>query len=95
MNVTSRALAIAAGLVAVMAIGLSPGAIASSIPPASIIHVPDDSCRNVRYDGWRRVVDASALPDMPSAHINAIVMMLAERASDLIRGHPPLAPLNV
>ena len=42
-----------------------------------------------------RVVDAAALPDMPSAHINAIVMMLAERASDLIRGRPPLAPLNV
>jgi hypothetical protein len=33
-----------------------------------------------------RVVDAAALPDMPSAHINAIVMMLAERASDLIPG---------
>jgi choline dehydrogenase-like flavoprotein len=42
-----------------------------------------------------RVVDAAALPDMPSAHINAIVMMLAERASDLIRGRQPLAPLNV
>ncbi len=42
-----------------------------------------------------RVVDAAALPDMPSAHINAIVMMLAERASDLIRGRPPLTPVNV
>jgi 4-pyridoxate dehydrogenase len=42
-----------------------------------------------------RVVDAASLPDMPSAHINAMVMMLAERASDLIRGRPPLAPANV
>jgi len=40
-------------------------------------------------------VDASVFPDMPSAHINAIVMALAERASDLIRGNPPLARANV
>jgi choline dehydrogenase-like flavoprotein len=49
----------------------------------------------VRGTEGLRVVDAAALPDMPSAHINAIVMMLAERASDLIRGRHPLAPLNV
>ena len=49
----------------------------------------------VRGTEGLRVVDAAALPDMPSAHINAIVMMLAERASDLIRGRSPLAPLNV
>ena len=49
----------------------------------------------VRGTEGLRVVDAAALPDMPSAHINAIVMMLAERASDLIRGRQPLAPLNV
>jgi choline dehydrogenase-like flavoprotein len=42
-----------------------------------------------------RMVDAAALPDMPSAHINAIVMMLAERASDLIRDRPPFAPVNI
>ena len=34
-----------------------------------------------------RVVDASAMPDLVTAHINACVLMMAERASDLVRGH--------
>jgi choline dehydrogenase-like flavoprotein len=32
-----------------------------------------------------RVVDASAMPDLVSAHINACVLMMAERASDFLR----------
>ena len=41
-----------------------------------------------------RVVDASAMPDMVGAHINACVIMMADKASDMIRGRAPLAASN-
>jgi choline dehydrogenase len=55
--------------------------------------VVDDRLCVHGIDGLR-VVDASIMPSMPSANTYSATMMIAEKASDIIRGRQPLAPVE-
>jgi choline dehydrogenase len=55
--------------------------------------VVDDELRVHGMQGLR-VVDASVMPSMPSANTYASTMMIAEKASDMIRGRAPLPPVE-
>jgi len=54
-----------------------------------------DSDLKVRGIEGLRICDASAMPDLVGAHINACVIMMADKASDMIRGRPALPRAEV
>ena len=65
------------------------GTCAMGIGP-DVVMDPDLKVRGVER---LRVVDASVMPDLVSAHINACVLMIAEKASDMILGKPTESPV--
>jgi choline dehydrogenase/4-pyridoxate dehydrogenase len=63
-------------------------------PAGDEMAVVDPELRVFGVDGLR-VADASVMPDLVGGNINAPVIMIAEKAADLIRSREPLAPVNV
>jgi choline dehydrogenase-like flavoprotein len=62
-------------------------------PPNDPLAVVDSHLR-VRGIAGLRVVDASVMPDLTGGNINAPIVMIAEKAADLILGKPALAPME-
>jgi len=63
-------------------------------PASDPIAVVDDQLRVRGLDGLR-VIDASIMPTMLSANLNAATMMIAEKAGDMLRGRTPPEPIVV
>jgi choline dehydrogenase len=71
-----------------------PGCTCRMGPADKIWAVVDDQLRVHGLEGLR-VIDASVMPRMISANLNASTMMIADRASDLIRGKQPMEAARV
>ncbi len=71
-----------------------PGCTCRMGPAESDWAVVDDQ---LRVHGLQdlRVVDASIMPRMISANLNASTMMIAEKASDMIRGKTPMEAVKL
>jgi choline dehydrogenase/4-pyridoxate dehydrogenase len=62
--------------------------------PSDPLAVVDPELRVLGTEGLR-VVDGAAMPDLVGAHINAPIIMIAEKAADLIRCRQPLDPARL
>ncbi|MDR2216362.1 MAG: GMC family oxidoreductase N-terminal domain-containing protein [Nevskiaceae bacterium] len=75
---------------------------------SSTVHHPGGSCRmgsdaaavvdpQLRLNGLAglRIVDGSVMPRVVGGNTNAPIVMIAEKAADLMRGRAPPAPLNI
>jgi choline dehydrogenase len=63
-------------------------------PATDPVAVVDDHLRVHGLQGLR-VIDASIMPTMLSANLNAATMMIADKASDLVRGKSAPEPIMV
>ncbi|GEL78735.1 choline dehydrogenase [Tenuibacillus multivorans] len=74
---------------------LHPSCTAKMGPESDPMSVVDPKTMKVHGLDNVRVVDASAMPYVTNGNIHAPVLMLAEKAADLILGKDPLKPENV
>ncbi|RIL82758.1 choline dehydrogenase, partial [Staphylococcus equorum] len=74
---------------------LHPSCSAKMGPASDPMAVVDPLTMKVHGMENLRVVDASVMPTTTNGNIHAPVLMLAEKAADIIKGVKPLAPEHV